>query len=395
MEEVKNKVITVESLKAKHDYDESTYLKKSGALGTLGITATAAELNKLDGVTTTTAELNYVDGVTSNIQTQLNGKAATHSHPYLPTAGGTMTGNVTFNNNTGVFCKNTSGASRILAKNNASNEYFFGYGGYENNEGKSYFDGNVTYIRSKGDIYVNTTNTESGRVNFNCRLTTPYGKGLGSTDTNGVRRPLIWLSSENHLMLGMNNTTESHTGNTAVFAKNGDIKLYNKSGGVGFMQTEHANFDGYLRPDTDGRICLGREALRWYKMYASSACSTTSDKREKSNIVDIDEYPVEQLFEKLNPKAYTLNIEDSGQKHFGFIAQDVESSLEELGMHEKDLGIIEHSYWTDENGEEKDRYSLSYEEFIPLNTYMIQKQQKEIEDLKVQVAELKSLVENK
>ena len=44
-------------------------------LGDLSITATAAELNKLDGVTATTAELNYTDGVTSNIQTQLNGKA--------------------------------------------------------------------------------------------------------------------------------------------------------------------------------------------------------------------------------------------------------------------------------------------------------------------------------
>ena len=51
------------------------------ALTNLGITATAAELNKMDGVTATTAELNYVDGVTSNIQTQLNGKAASsHNH---------------------------------------------------------------------------------------------------------------------------------------------------------------------------------------------------------------------------------------------------------------------------------------------------------------------------
>lgn len=37
----------------------------SVTLGTLGITATAAELN-------------YCDGVTSNIQTQLNGKSATN-----------------------------------------------------------------------------------------------------------------------------------------------------------------------------------------------------------------------------------------------------------------------------------------------------------------------------
>lgn len=56
-------------------------------LSSFGITATAAELNKLDGVTATAAELNYVDGVTSNIQTQLNGKAASsHTHQYAGSA---------------------------------------------------------------------------------------------------------------------------------------------------------------------------------------------------------------------------------------------------------------------------------------------------------------------
>jgi hypothetical protein len=40
------------------------------------VTASAAELNILDGATLSTTELNYVDGVTSAIQTQLNGKVA-------------------------------------------------------------------------------------------------------------------------------------------------------------------------------------------------------------------------------------------------------------------------------------------------------------------------------
>lgn len=66
----------------------------AGALTNLGITATAAELNKMDGVTATTTELNYTDGVTSNIQTQLNNKVGK--------AGDTMTGSITFNN-TGSF----------------------------------------------------------------------------------------------------------------------------------------------------------------------------------------------------------------------------------------------------------------------------------------------------
>jgi copper chaperone CopZ len=45
------------------------------SLGGTSITATAAELNIMDGVTATTAELNHVDGVTGNIQTALDSKA--------------------------------------------------------------------------------------------------------------------------------------------------------------------------------------------------------------------------------------------------------------------------------------------------------------------------------
>lgn len=41
------------------------------------VTASANEVNVLDGITATTAELNYVDGVTSSIQTQLDGKVPT------------------------------------------------------------------------------------------------------------------------------------------------------------------------------------------------------------------------------------------------------------------------------------------------------------------------------
>lgn len=45
------------------------------------LTATASELNVLDGITATTTELNYIDGVTSNIQTQLDGKSSNgHTH---------------------------------------------------------------------------------------------------------------------------------------------------------------------------------------------------------------------------------------------------------------------------------------------------------------------------
>jgi hypothetical protein len=52
-----------------------------------GVTSTAAELNILDGATLSVTELNYVDGVTSAIQTQLDAKA--------PLAGPALTGDAT------------------------------------------------------------------------------------------------------------------------------------------------------------------------------------------------------------------------------------------------------------------------------------------------------------
>jgi hypothetical protein len=54
----------------------------------VAVTATATELNILDGATLSTAELNYVDGVTSAIQTQIDTKAPTAS----PTFTGTVSG---------------------------------------------------------------------------------------------------------------------------------------------------------------------------------------------------------------------------------------------------------------------------------------------------------------
>ena len=64
------------------------------SLSSFGITATAAELNKLDGVTTTATQLNYLNTLTGNVQTQLNGKAASsHTHKYAgsSSAGGAAT----------------------------------------------------------------------------------------------------------------------------------------------------------------------------------------------------------------------------------------------------------------------------------------------------------------
>lgn len=70
--------------------------------GGTGATTAAAALTNL-GITATAAELNYVDGVTSNIQTQLNAKSASnHTHNYAGSSsvGGSATSAVKLDTST-------------------------------------------------------------------------------------------------------------------------------------------------------------------------------------------------------------------------------------------------------------------------------------------------------
>lgn len=60
------------------------------------VTATAAELNILDGATLDVTELNYVDGVTSSIQTQLDGLVSqTNGTVATAAVGSTVVRNIT------------------------------------------------------------------------------------------------------------------------------------------------------------------------------------------------------------------------------------------------------------------------------------------------------------
>jgi len=87
----------------------------SWKVGGTAVTATAAELNKMDGVTATTAELNYTDGVTSSIQTQLNAKAPTSR---TISAGGGLTGGGNLTANRTISHGDTSSQGSVDNSNN-------------------------------------------------------------------------------------------------------------------------------------------------------------------------------------------------------------------------------------------------------------------------------------
>jgi cell division septation protein DedD len=78
----------------------STWVAETGntVLNSIGVTATTAELNVLDGITASTAELNYTDGVTSSIQTQLNNKQPLDAELTAIAALATTDGNIIVGN---------------------------------------------------------------------------------------------------------------------------------------------------------------------------------------------------------------------------------------------------------------------------------------------------------
>lgn len=86
MMEIKDKIVTVESLSALHEYGKNTYMTKEHGMaktdiisvenGGTGATTAAGALSNL-GLNANAEELNYISGTTSNIQAQLNEKQAT------------------------------------------------------------------------------------------------------------------------------------------------------------------------------------------------------------------------------------------------------------------------------------------------------------------------------
>ena len=128
-------------------------------LAQLGVTATAAELNALDGITATVTELNYVDGVTANIQTQLNGKAASsHTHNY---AGSSSAGGAAISAN-----KLTTARTISLTGDVSGSTSFDGSGNVSitstvaddsHNHTIANVDGLQSALNDKAPIFTNTT----------------------------------------------------------------------------------------------------------------------------------------------------------------------------------------------------------------------------------------------
>lgn len=127
----------------------------------------------------------------------------------------------------------------------------------------------------------------------------------------------------------------------------------------------------------------------WYKVVTRDGMQQLSDGRFKidKRILNDDFY---DMYMSLKPMKYkVLHDEDSGI-HFGFVAQEVEESLKTVGLDASNCSIVS----CDESQSYEDGYvyGLSYNEFIPFNTYMTQKAHRRIDELENEIKELKQII---
>lgn len=130
--------------------------------------------------------------------------------------------------------------------------------------------------------------------------------------------------------------------------------------------------------------------------YSKGGWKTTSDRRKKKDFSELlNDARYENFFKQLRPMEYRF-VDDSNGIHIGFVAQDVEEALIASRIGNDELFALEHSYFTrydfgsDEewnnflisNNGASDIYVLCYQEFIALNTAMIQKQMIDMEFIK-------------
>lgn len=171
--------------------------------------------------------------------------------------------------------------------------------------------------------------------------------------------------------------------------------------GIGISDYVHISGNGNLIPSSSSVYC-GTTPNPFAGGYSSGGWKTTSDRRKKKNfrkLLEDDRF--ERFFELLQPMEYRL-IGNDEKMHIGFIAQDVEQAMKDCGISENEFYGLEHAVFSEkdfesneewekfleQNGGSNDMYTLCYQEFIALNTAMIQKLQNRCNDFERRLSAL-------
>lgn len=299
-------------------------------------------------------------------------------------------------------------------------------------------------IRSKFAMSPENVNIESGQINFKSNTLTidstnfrldEYGKvtivdsldfdstalgddiaiigldGRGRPMLQNIRIDLDTVTDQNGEVIGDHASTADHatsadSATTAESARQcimASTAYYLK--GIGVSDYVHISDNGNLIPSSSSVYC-GTTPNPFAGGYSSGGWKTTSDRRKKKDfrkLLEDDRF--ERFFELLQPMEYRL-IENDEKMHMGFVAQDVEQAMTDCDISENEFYGLEHTVFSEkdfesneewekflkQNGGANDMYTLCYQEFIALNTAIIQKLQNRCSDFEQRLSALERSV---
>jgi len=337
---------------------------------------------------------------------------------HLPLSGGTMTGTiigqhklpgstasdsngmvlgVQTTGNTGIFNGNGDGNGANVANLIIKSWYGVGFvdgcSGQGMTVGIDCRSGNITCnsitIRNVGSVtdLLNSKLSTSASCNKNWNWSgkneTPAWIWGGSDGTN------MYVYNPTYILVqGIRNRV---TNRAMTITDDNHVRTY-ESNGVGM----------------NGAISLGSANYRFSQLYVTSSSISTSDKNYKDDIKSLTDKHL-QFFMKLQPVSFLFKDGTSGRTHIGFIAQDVEQAMSECGLTDLDFagfckdqkidsklvdGEEVNEPILDENGNPEYIYSLRYEEFIALNTYVIQELWKRVDAVEKENIETKNQIKS-
>lgn len=341
--------------------------------------------------------------------TEMGAATMVHSHQYIPLDGGTMTGGQIIRQgissswyngrNMAILRQSTSIGYNPIASVKTSNGSWE-IGTYDG-------DGNTlnfVYItdsdfNSKNNTCVRVKIDTSGEIyEGNVKLSSKYALASHGNHPTAGSIPTY------NVLDGVHKTgKDAISGTAATFARSDHVhklpyflKAYETNKVLRFCQGGQYIFvaDDYSIP-TKGLGVTEDVALGWVgsstyhswkKIFTESAVSVQSDEDFK-DLIEIDER-YEKMFMDLHPTLYKYknftSTDEHDRIHCGFGAQSVEKAANKHGLTTMDVAAIIKSMPNPKKPvkDKTESYMLAYEEFIALNTHMIQKLYKENKELR-------------
>jgi len=118
---------------------------------------------------------------------------------------------------------------------------------------------------------------------------------------------------------------------------------------------------------------LGSANYRWDTVYCLRVDQSSS--RDTKDKIELLSDPYEKFFDNLKPRSFLMKSDESGRRHYGFIVDEVVAAAKDAGIDDCGLYSLMDAKDPYKNG------SLSYSEFIALNTWEIQKLKARIDEL--------------